>query len=64
MVKTKKAFFASIISSFIVGAIYYIANTYVFNNPALAQSNITMVGITVVVSVFLLSYFGMTWRKK
>ena len=63
MVSTKKALWASLISAIIIGLIHYIAHAYFFNNPALMQSNVVFVGITVVVSTFLVAFFGMKGFK-
>lgn len=58
MVTKKKALITSVTSAAVIGIVHYIAHK-VFSNPALIQSNIQAVGITVVISVFLISYFGM-----
>lgn len=59
MVKTKKAFWASLISAIIILIIYFISYKTI-NSPG-------MVGFIVTLSVFLIGFIGMKfsdWMKK
>ena len=61
--KKQKALTISIFSALTVGLVHYIAH-HTFNHTALMGSNIQLVGITVVVAVFLISYIGMKMVKE
>lgn len=63
MVKTKEALLASALSAAGVGLVYYVASHYWFNNPALVESNKTLVMYVVVAAVFIIGFVGMKWKE-
>lgn len=60
MVTKQKAFLISGISALSIVLIHYIAHMFV---PKYTTHVVAAVGTIVFISVFLISYFGMTWRK-
>jgi len=64
MVTKKKALIISLISALIVGFIHFIAHRYVYLITTLPSLQVLYVGIIVVISVFIIAYFGMVSFKK
>lgn len=60
MVTKQKAFLVSGISALSIVLIHYIAHLYV---PRYTTHVVAGVGTIVFISVFLIGYVGMTWRK-
>lgn len=56
MVTTQKALIASGISAAMVGAIHYVAHQAFAGDPDVVMK----VGVTVVASVFIIGFYGMT----
>ena len=62
MVKTGKALLAAGGSAIIIGGVHYVSHKFIFNNPALMDSNIMLVGVTVTVATFIVGFVGMKWK--
>jgi multidrug resistance efflux pump len=63
MVNKKKAFKVALISALAVGVIHYFAHMWIAPKLFPTTNPVMVVGITVVLAVFLIGYYGMIGGK-